>query len=68
MDRATVKDIATLVKCSPSTVRKSADRGFVESRRDYNGWRIFPKPERAAETIRQLLLGETNEMQKASAR
>lgn len=58
MDRATVKKIADLVQCSPSTVRKIADQGHVESRRDYNGWRIFPNPTQAAKTIRQLLLGD----------
>lgn len=59
MERATTQDIAKLAKVNVKTVRKYADRGFIESRRDLNGWRVFPQPEQAAETIRQLLLGET---------
>ena len=58
MKRATVINIAEIAKCSPSTVRKLADKGYVESRRDYNGWRIFPNPEEAAKIVRGLLLGE----------
>ena len=61
MDRATVKNIATIAKCSASTVRKIADKGYIESRRDYNGWRIFPDPEQAAQTVRRLLLGEVEQ-------
>lgn len=58
MERATTQDIAKLANVNVKTVRKIADKGLVESRRDYNGWRIFPNPEKAAETVRQLLLGE----------
>jgi Mn-dependent DtxR family transcriptional regulator len=65
MQRATVRTIADRVQCSPSTVRKLADEGYIESRRDYNGWRVFPHPEQTAETIRRLLLGEVDGMQKA---
>ena len=68
MERATAQDIAKLANVNVKTVRKIADRGFIESHRDYNNWRIFPKPEQAAETIRGLLLGkaEPDKMQKAS--
>ena len=67
MERTMVKDVASLAQCSPKTVRKFADRGLIESRRDYNGWRIFPNPKQAAQTICRLLLGEgtSDEMQKA---
>lgn len=58
MDRATVSSIAELAGCSQDFVRKTADRGFIEVRRDLNGWRVFPNPEQAAKTIRGLLLGE----------
>ena len=62
----TVKDIAFLAQCSPKTVRKLADDGLIESRRNYKNWRIFPNPEQAAQTICRLLLGEatSDEMQK----
>lgn len=60
MKRITVRDIAKLANVNVKTVRRIADKGLIESRRDYNGWRIFPNPERAVEVIRQLLLGQTD--------
>lgn len=54
---ATVQEVAKHAGVSPKTVRRLADLGWIESRRNYTGWRVFPHPEQAAETIRRLLLG-----------
>jgi hypothetical protein len=32
-----------------------ADKGLIESRRDYNGWRIFPEPEETIQKAKELL-------------
>ena len=64
MKRTTVKAIADMAKCSPHTVRKLADRGYIEARRDYNGWRIFLEPMQTAETVRQLLWGTAKPQKK----
>jgi len=58
MERTTAQHIAKLANVNVKTVRKYADRGHIESRRDLNGWRIFPNPEEAAKIVRGLLLGE----------
>ena len=58
MERATARSIARLANVDVKTVRKYADRGYVKSSRDLNGWRIFPDPEGAARRIQQLLSGE----------
>ena len=55
MKRATVNYIAALVGCHRSTIRKLADKGLIESRRDYNGWRIFPEPEETIQKAKELL-------------
>ena len=62
MLRAKVSDIARLADCSHHFVRRFADGGYVKFTRDINNWRIFPNPDEAAKTIRQLLgieLGNT---------
>ena len=61
MQRTTVAGLAKLADCSANFVRKVADGGFIETRRDWNGWRVFPDPAGAARTIRELLLGETDD-------
>ena len=55
MLRAKVGDIAKLADCSHHFVRRFADGGYIRFTRDINNWRIFPNPNEAAETIRQLL-------------
>lgn len=67
MERITVQDIANLANVNVKTVRKIADKGLVESHRDYNGWRIFPNPEQAAATIQKLLLGEESDSAEQAA-
>ena len=67
MDRATVSSIAQLAECSQDFVRKVADQGLVEVRRDLNHWRIFPNPEQAAATIQKLLLGEESDSAEQAA-
>ena len=67
MERTTAQDIANLANVNVKTVRKIADKGLVESRRDYNNWRVFPNPQQAAETIQRLLLGETTEPEHKNA-
>ena len=56
-----VGNIAKMSGCHEDTVRAMADKGPIESHRDYNGWRVFPDPEGTCKTIRQLLLGEIDE-------
>ena len=53
--RSTVRDIARLADCSPYLVRKLDRKGYLKSRRNYNGWRFFTDPEVTAKLIRQLL-------------
>ena len=58
MRRFTVNDIAKSAGCSAHLVRKLADDGFVESKRDYNGWRIFADPEQAVRVIHKMIFGD----------
>ena len=53
--RFTVRDVANLADCSPYLVRRLANLGYLKSRRNYNGWRVFMDPEGTAKLIRQLL-------------
>ena len=55
-ERNTVGAIAGSVPCSEYLVRRFADSGHLESVEDYNGWRIFPYPEQAVATLRELLV------------
>jgi len=68
MRLATVQDIAERAGVAPKTVRKIADAGLIESKRNYVGWRVFPQPEQAAEKIRQLLTGDFPEHSEERAR
>ena len=54
-ERNTVGAIAGLVPCSGYLVRRFADSGHLDMAEDYNGWRIFPYPEQAVATLRELL-------------
>ena len=57
--RHTVSSIAKQVGCSEHLVRSLADRGYVNANRDINNWRIFPQPEEAIRTLKQLVHGQT---------
>ena len=53
--RATVADIAEAANCSRHVVRVLADKGFIDSTRDYNGWRLFPDMEKAVDQVKKNL-------------
>ena len=54
----TVREIAKQAGVDINTVRKYADKGLVESRRNVNGWRVFPNPDKAIKQILGLMSGE----------
>ncbi len=58
MDRTTVGEIAEMVNLHPNTIRNYADRGIIESKRDFRGWRFFPEPMKTVKRIRGLLNGD----------
>lgn len=39
--RLLVSDVAEIAGLNPATIRKLANEGKIESRRDWNNWRIF---------------------------
>ena len=61
MRRATIKDISEMSGVSKSTIRRMINRGLIETNRDYNGWRVFPNPEKTVEMIKTLMIGEKEE-------
>lgn len=58
MERANVSEIANMVGVHPNTIRNWADKGIIHSRRDFRGWRFFPKPLETVKRIQGLLNGE----------
>jgi DNA-binding transcriptional MerR regulator len=54
----TVREIANQAGVDINTVRKYADKGLIESRRNVNGWRVFPYPDKAIKQIQGLMNGE----------
>ena len=67
--RYTAADIAQLVGCHPNTIRRLADLNLIDSRRDFNGWRIFNDAELCAKEVRRLMLGgsgDTHQKQESS--
>lgn len=58
MDRATVGKIAAMTNLHPNTIRNYADKGIIESKRDFRGWRFFPHPLQTVRRINGLLNGE----------
>jgi len=58
MLRTSVEDVAQMTGVSTSTVRRLCDKGMIEHKRDYKGWRWFPEPKRAVKQVKALLDGE----------
>lgn len=58
MERATVSEIAEMTGLHDNTIRRYADRGIIESKRDFRGWRFFPEPMKTVKKIKALLDGE----------
>lgn len=58
MERTMVKDIAKAVGLHENTIRRYADRGYIEAKRDFLGRRFFPHPVQTITRIRRLLDGE----------
>ena len=58
MQRATPAEIAEMVGVHPATIRRWADKGIIESRRDFRNWRFFPRPAQTVRRIRGLLNGD----------
>ena len=54
----TVREIAHKAGVDINTVRKYADKGLIESRRNINGWRVFPDPDIVIKRIQGLINGE----------
>ena len=58
MKRCTVKEMSSLTGLHVNTIRRWADLGIIESRRDFRGWRFFPRPMETVRRVRGLLDGE----------
>jgi len=58
MLRTSVEDIAQMTGISTATVRRLCDKGMIEHKRDYKGFRWFPEPKRAVKQVKALLDGE----------
>jgi len=58
MERATVSEISDMTGLHANTIRRYADRGIIESKRDFRGWRFFPEPLKTVRRIKALLDGE----------
>ena len=57
MKRAFPADIAKATGVSGGLIRKLADNGQIEMRRDWNGWRWTNQPEKAIQEVKRLLGG-----------
>ena len=55
MKRAFPEDIAKEAGVFPSAVRKPADSGVIEMKRDWNGWRWTDNPLKEDRQVRRLL-------------
>ena len=58
MERVTVSGIATMTGLHQNTIRRYADKGIINSKRDFRGWRFFPEPLKTVKRIQGLLNGE----------
>jgi DNA-binding transcriptional MerR regulator len=57
-NKATVEDISVITGISTATLRRWCDKGLVDHRKDYKGWRWFPEPKKAIKQVKALLDGE----------
>jgi len=60
MVRATVGEIADMIRLHENTIRNYADHGLIESKRDFRGWRFFPEPLKPVKKIKALLEGKAH--------
>lgn len=58
MKQVMVGEIARATGLHENTIRRYADRGYVEAKRDFLGRRFFPEPMKTVKRIRGLLNGE----------
>lgn len=58
LERATPAELSTLTGVPASTLRRWADRGYINAGRDFRGWRFFPEPLKTAKRIQGLLNGD----------
>lgn len=58
MERATVSEISEMTGLHENTIRRYADRGIIDSKRDFRGWRFFPEPLKTVKKIKALLDGD----------
>jgi len=58
MAKERVADIAKIVGLHPNTIRNWADKGLIESKRDFRGWRVIPDKLKAIQRIQGLMDGE----------
>ena len=58
MARKKITYIAEATGLHANTIRRYADRGIIESKRDFRGWRFFPEPEKTIARIKGLLNGD----------
>lgn len=58
MTRATPADIAKATGLHANTIRRYADKGYIEVKRDFLGRRFFPDAAKTVKRIRGLLDGE----------
>lgn len=56
--RATVGMIAKATQLHANTIRRYADKGYIEAKRDFLGRRWFPEPDQTVKRIKGLLNGE----------
>jgi excisionase family DNA binding protein len=60
MERLSTNEIAELTGVHSNTIRRYADRGYIESKRDFRGWRFYPEPMKTVKKIKALLEGDLN--------
>jgi len=58
MERLSTNEIAELTGVHSNTIRRYADRGIIESKRDFRGWRFYPEPMKTVKKIKALLDGD----------
>lgn len=58
MEKLGIRDIAEMTGLHTNTIRRYADRGYIESKRDFRGWRHFPEPIKTIQKINAMLSGD----------